>query len=268
MASPYQLANIMTGDPTSATQSNLNQALAYLEQYEKAKKQTSEINKVMRETEGKAGKGIGPNAIISGLLGLASGGASNLLLDKITGGKGIGKGGSGTGALLSILQGIMSAGGSHMMEKKRQKGITGKLKELKKKYKGTKQEAFIDKNLESLEKGLSDMAKSSAISSGMASAALPTTVGGGKATGGSKNLLDNIIQPATGGGIGDVQQTILDKIIPIPGIGEAFSDIQDKPIGQALSLALRLGYEPVMAEIAPEWISDRLYDPEFINPYG
>ena len=74
----------------------------------------------MRETEGKAGKGIEAASLLAGLMGLASGGASNFLLDKFTGGAGIG---SGTGALLSILQGIMSAGGSYMMEKKRQKGV-------------------------------------------------------------------------------------------------------------------------------------------------
>ena len=75
------------------------------------------------------------------------------------------------------------------------------------------------------------------------------------------------VPSAMAGSSTSIQKSLLDKLIPIPGAADAIASLGKKPGGQAALAALRLGYAPVMQEIAPELVIDSYYEPEFRNPY-
>ena len=69
------------------------------------------------------------------------------------------------------------------------------------------------------------------------------------------------------GPVDKIQKSLLDRLIPIPGAGEAISGLDKTPANQAMLAALRFGYSPIMQQIAPELVIDPYYEPEFRNPY-
>ena len=289
MASLKDLLTISAGDPFSKVERGQEEAQAYLGQYKQEKKIIEEINKAIKEAQRKAKKGKG----LFGLGGSLLGGLLGILGNVAFPGMGI--------AGQRLLQGAMGGLASGAAEKYRQEkyDVTGELKELKKKYKGRKQEKALEGTIGNLQKGLKDSIKSGALMSALFSAATPTNIGKGKVDKlwqkptadlpggispsgpqplGSLNIADLPIasfldktQLPFGGktafSLGGVGESIIDTILPGMGVGDMLAGLEQGPATQALLGATNILGAPVMQSMEPPWFADPYYEPEFRNPY-
>tara|TARA_R100000458_G_C8270953_1_gene245687 strand:- start:1125 stop:2012 length:888 start_codon:yes stop_codon:yes gene_type:complete len=290
--SQRDLITLMAGDPMGRVEERGKDASAYFSQYLGAKKRIEEINKAIEAAQAAANRSRGKYGLGGSLLGGLLGIGSNILFPMLG------------GLPQALVQGVLSGAGSYLAEDKRQKkhDATGKLKELKEKYKGRKEAKALDATINTIEQGLKDAKKTGAMTSAMMGAAMPTNIGKGARFGktgvagpftkvpkvvghtqipisaaGQQGVtaFQNIpITQSIPSGVAAIsgpaetyQQSLLNQLIPIPGAAEAISDLASKPGGQSILAALRLGYSPAMQKMAPELVIDPYYAPEFRNPY-
>ena len=258
MASLADLIRISAGDPMGMATAYADRASQYYSQYESEVDDIEEINEAIRIAQEAANKNKGLYALGGGALDLGLSSLMNFVLP-------------GMGEVTKrIVQGAIGAASAGAAEKYRQDryNVTESIEDLKEKFKDTKFEDNLATTLEILEGGLGDAVMGSAMKQGMASAAMPTNLGNtklGEVVGeGADAETMNLFS-----GAGSVGESLVDMLMPIPGLGEAFGEMQSGSGGgrDFARILARYGYNPIMQEMSPEYVIDDYYLPEFTNPY-
>ena len=242
------LITLLAGDPMAKVEQGQEYAKANLAQYKHQKEIVEEINAALKAAEKKSKKKKGLYGLGGSLLGGLLGVGANMLFP--------GMGVLGQRAVQGILGGLASGAAEKYRQDKYD--VTKELEDVKKKFKGRKQENKIGETIESLEDSLEDSMKTAATVSAIMSAAMPTNIGKGAKFDPTKAVSDTNIPGPFSGVVEVVEPTATmvpgpDIMLAAPeSIGTSFSAPSGVP-----SFNVNM---PLIEAVTPEWLSGLAVD--------